>query len=239
MAPEQEPPRLRVGCYCGEWVPVKASEAGCAVKCPCGRRVEVPLLEEFRDHSDLLSSTTVESRILRLVAEKELPRIGLCEKCGDRNSREVVSAKLDCERATVSHHGGLSFLYIPFLFWMFWQEEERIEIRGHDTRVPAPISLCRPCHVRLCERPGSLKIGIGLAILFISFGILVGYFNVAAGIGVVATGLLGSFAGVSVGRYVAFRARERALKNLLSQVPVYRQMLVTYPDATVIFPECD
>lgn len=56
---------LRVCCECNEWVPVAEGDAGSAVKCVCGRRVEVPLLEEFHERPDLISATTLEARILR------------------------------------------------------------------------------------------------------------------------------------------------------------------------------
>jgi hypothetical protein len=46
---------LGVYCECGLCLPVVEDDAGSSLLCSCGRRVVVPLLDEFRDHPVLLS----------------------------------------------------------------------------------------------------------------------------------------------------------------------------------------
>jgi hypothetical protein len=78
-----------VYCECGQCLPVVARDVGAAIHCPCGRRVVVPLLEEFRDHPVLLSAPTVERRVRRLVAEGVLPSTDACLRCGDAAAKPV------------------------------------------------------------------------------------------------------------------------------------------------------
>jgi hypothetical protein len=233
MRSENDTAPLNVSCECGQRLPVKASEAGSELSCSCGRRVVVPLLEEFRDRPTLLSAATVERRVRRLIAEGELPPAGNCMRCGDVNTAEVVLINLECERYTARAHGGLRFLVLPFfsvLFWMWWREEERVEIRGRDTDVPAPVCLCETC--RSCFRGGAGYAYLGLVALVVALAAVVGYLNLAAGVGVAVAGLLG----LALWRRLAFWSRQRGLKGLLRQIPVYRQVLASYPKAVVVMP---
>lgn len=220
-----------VNCECHRWLPVRPEDAGSAVKCACGRRVEVPLLEEFQQRPDLLSATTVESRIGRLVLAGELPVVGRCARC-DAASTEVLAAWLDCERSSVHSEGGFRFIYIPFLFWMTWQEEARIEVRGHDTAVPAPICVCGPCQEQLRQRR-RLSF-IWLPMLLIPVACVAAYFYLLAGLGVAGFALLAGILWAYLRRGAAIRERQRDLKEVANQVPVYRQMLASYPDAVVL-----
>jgi hypothetical protein len=134
---------LGVYCECGQCVPVLEGDAGSALTCSCGRRVVVPLLEEFRDQAVLLSAPTVERRVRRLIAEGALPDTDACLRCGDATA-EPVGIDLQCERYMAHTSGGQRFLIIPLVWgflWATWREPERLEIRGRDTDVPAPVSL--------------------------------------------------------------------------------------------------
>jgi hypothetical protein len=73
---------LGVSCECGKCLPVTENDAGSALTCSCGRRVIVPLLEEFRDCSLLLSSASLERRVERLIAAGVLPSTAACLQCG-------------------------------------------------------------------------------------------------------------------------------------------------------------
>jgi hypothetical protein len=222
---------LGVSCECGKCLPVTENDAGSALTCSCGRRVVVPLLEEFNDRPLLLSAASLERRVRRLIAEGVLPSTAACFECGDSKS-QVVNLELKCERSTVRTYGGQRFLIIPLLsgfLWASWREEERVEIRGRDTDVQTPVALCEPCHRGLCPPVQSWR--LLLALLLIASGTL-GYFNWITGIGLAVVGL----ALFALKRCLALRRWQRSLKVLLSRVPVYRQVLKRYPWAVVVVP---
>ena len=225
-----DPGTLRVCCECGQWLPVKAREAGGKVTCPCGRPIVVPLLEEFRSSPNLLSAATIERRIRRLIAKRELPITGSCAKCGFATAVEAVPMNVECERYTARAYGGEGFLYIPFLPLLWWREEERVEIHGRDTDVAAPVCLCVPCQESFHGWPRSSYLGFAACVF--TLGVVVGFFSLAAGIAVEVAGLIGFV----FWKRVAYRNRQRALKHLLYKVPVYGQLLSSYPDAVVVMP---
>src|SRR5687767_5836821 len=96
---------LGVYCECGVCLPVAQDDAGSSRACACGRRVVVPLLDEFRDHPVLLSAATVERRVQRLIAAGVLPSTKYCLGCGSV-AAQVVNAALECERSTERTEGG-------------------------------------------------------------------------------------------------------------------------------------
>src|SRR5262249_22005461 len=149
--------------------------------------VVVPLLEEFRDRPVLLSASTIERRVRRLITKGELPATDACIKCGHLRTAEVVNTALECERyRTRVYGGGVGFLFLIlilplwlFVFWVlvFWRkEEQRVEHYGRDTDVPAPVCLCTECHRRLGST-GRWKYVIAAG-LFVAISVLVGYFHV-------------------------------------------------------------
>src|SRR5262249_16479833 len=166
---------------CGQCLPVAENATGSALFCSCGRRVVIPLLEEFRDHSVLLSAATLELRVRRLIAEGVLPGTDACLQCGD-GAAQPVAIKLECERYTARVSGGRRFLIIP-LFWVFvwttWREPEQLEIRGRDTDVPTPVGLCAECWRKL-SAPAASRYLLVIALLLAAVGV-VGYFNLVAG----------------------------------------------------------
>jgi hypothetical protein len=220
---------LGVYCECGRCVSVAEDDTGSSLLCSCGRRVVVPLLEEFRDRPRLLSAATLERRIRRMIAEGELPIGGACLQCGEVKGPEV-DVTLECERYTVHAYGGLRFLILPWLL-LWWREEEGVEIHGRDTDVLAPICLCAECNRRFRRREGTVY--LFLAVLLLLAGGLVTYFHVWAGVGLAAVGLA-----LFVWRKRRiFKQQQRALKAMLRKVPVYRQVLERYPWAVVILPD--
>jgi hypothetical protein len=72
----------------------------------------------------------------------------------------------------------------------------------------------------------------GLAALVMVLAGLAEYLGLAAGLGVAVAGLLG----LALWRFLAFRSRQRQLKSLLCQIPVYRQVLTRYRQAVVVVP---
>jgi hypothetical protein len=223
---------LGVYCECGKCVSLAESDAGSALTCSCGRRVVVPLLEEFRDHPVLLSAATVERRVRRLIAEGVLPNTDACLRCGHATARPVA-IDLQCERYVAHTSGGQRFLIIPLLWgflWATWQEPERVEIRGRDVDVPAPVSLCAACRRRL--RAPAAKWSLLLAAILLATSAVVGFFHLVSGIGLV----LGGVALLIVTRRLARRRWQGALKVLLRKVPVYRQVLERFPSAVVLMP---
>src|SRR5688500_9241120 len=106
MPPEDITGPLSVCCECGQWRPVEPRQADSAISCKCGRRVVVPSLDEFRERPDLLSATTVERRVPRLIAAGELPPPGGCARCGAVSETAVTPIRLECERYTARAGGG-------------------------------------------------------------------------------------------------------------------------------------
>jgi hypothetical protein len=195
--------------------------------------VVVPLLEEFSDHPVLLSASTIERRVRRLIAEGLLPSTDACLRCGNE-AVEPLGTALQCERYTARVSGGQRFLIIPLLWgfvWARWGEPERLEIRGRDTDVPAPCSLCKACRGQL-RTPGASWYLLLTAVLLAASGV-VGYFNFVAGIGLAAVGLVA----LVVTRCLILRRWQNVLKGLLCKIPVYRQVLKRYPYAVVVMPK--
>jgi hypothetical protein len=224
---------LGVYCECGQLLTVVENQAGSAISCSCRRKVVVPLLEEFADRPLLLSAATIERRLRRLIAAGELPLVSCCLRCGEVHSLEVVPVELECERYTVRAHGGQRFLILPLLPYILllrWREEERLEIRGRDTDLRAPICLCESCRRQLDET--TRPVYLIFAAVLVAVAGLVGYFNVLAAIGVAAVGLVA----LALRRRRTFMRRQRTLKSLLRQVPIYRQILDRYPHAVVVLP---
>src|SRR6516165_5965018 len=100
---------LGVYCECGLCLPVVEEDTGSSLTCSCGRRVVVPLLEEFRDRPVLPSAATVERRVRRLIAEGMLPSNAVCLRCNNVKAR-VMNVDLECERYTARKRGGQRFL---------------------------------------------------------------------------------------------------------------------------------
>jgi hypothetical protein len=224
---------LGVYCECGQCLPVTENDAGSALSCSCGRRVVVPLLEEFHEQPFLLSAATVERRVHRLIAEGVLPSTHACLRCGN-GAAQPVAIELLCERYTARVSGGQRFLIIPLLWvfvWATWREPERLEIRGRDTDVPTPVGLCVQCRQEL-RIPATFWHVLLTALLLAASG-LVGYFKLMAGIGLAVVGL----GPVVVTRRLVLRRWQSMLKGLLRKVPVYREVLKRYPRAVVVVPK--
>lgn len=222
---------LGVQCECGICLPVAEEHAGSAITCSCGRRVVVPLLEEFRDRSLLLSAATLERRVQRLIAAGALPTRDACLKCGDLKA-QVVNVNLQCERYAARASGGLRFWIIPVpwgIHWAIWQEEKRVEIQGRDTDVRTPVAFCAACHHQLLAPTRSSYLWPGV---LLAAGAILGYFHLLTGIGLVAVGL----ALLALKMPFALRSWQRELKGILRKVPVYRQVLERYPRAVVVIP---
>ena len=238
MESQNDTPNHSVCCECGKWHPINIRLAGPAITCSCGFRVVIPLLEEFENRPDLLLAATLERRLRRLISNDELPPEG-CIGCGELNSIEVVPIQLICERSSVHRSGGDRFLVLPFFplsVSVAWHEEERVQVRGRDTDVIAPVFICPPCRSRFQGQGhgrGCL-VALSLFVLISAVALLVGSFHIGAGFGVVAVGFFGLFVGLLVWRRRAFRTEQLTLKKLLAKVPIYRQILERYPWAVVL-----
>ena len=141
---------LGVTCECGRIVPVSESDAGGSVFCSCTKRVVVPLLEEFEKRPVLPSASTIERRVMRLLAEGEQPTTHACQVCGESGRQRVVVIGLDCERSVIVHHRELTS-YVPLgvvslRTYRHWSEQ-----LGRNTQIPTPISLCPGCLARLAS----------------------------------------------------------------------------------------
>ena len=203
---------LGVYCECGTLIPVLKSQAEGAVHCPCGFRVVVPALEEFQDRSHLVSAASIERRVQRLIDAGVLPQDGGSVECGSADSAAVVSVKIDCKKFTIHRSGGDRFLLLPFItmfVWITWKEEKRIEIRGRDTEVAAPIRLCELCRLPRFHSKRMKFFGVIASLVLVTA--MVSLLDVTAGIGAALLGLIG----ISLWRRIEFRSRQKALQGVL------------------------
>ena len=104
---------------------------------------------------------------------------------------EILDATLECEKASYRREGGSRFLWIPFFFTIVWHEQERVEKQGHDTDVPAPICICRPCQDAVRRKPSLLKLAAVLAGLLMLITVAAGVFDLAIGSVAAMMGILG------------------------------------------------
>jgi hypothetical protein len=221
---------LGVYCECDQRLPVTESDAGSSIQCSCGRNVVVPLLDEFRVRPVLLSAVSLERRVQRLIAERELPITDACAGCGEGEGVQAVNVELECERSWAITSGGPRFLITPW-FWVAWEEEKRTEVPGRDTVIRAPIGVCPECRQRF-RRPNRL-VYLMVAVALLGAGLVLAYVHVLIRIGSMAVAL----AALYWQSRRAWKRRQRAIKDLLRNVPVYRQLLAQYPYATVIVRE--
>jgi len=219
-----------VYCECGQPLAVSESDAGSSLACPCGRPVVVPLIVELRARRVMTSAATIGRRIRRMIANNELPYAEECARCGDRMAARVVKTTVECERYRTRTTGGLRYIWIPFLFHMWWTEEERTELLGRDTDMPAPISLCLDCEKHLRE-PGVRRYWF-VAVLLCAVSLLIMY--AINWVGLIL--LPFSFALPYWLHRRAMARRQRALRKLLRVEPVYGQLLDRYPYGTVVLP---
>ena len=231
MAQKNVTEPLRISCECGKWVAVNPEDAGSAVKCVCGRRVEVPLLDEFEGRSELISATTLEARILRLVRVGELPMRDGCVVCETVSDLEIIPTILECETSSVHYRDSVSVIWVPGIFSIWTYKEEKPEVFGNDTSVPAPVCLCKQCQT--CLHSKKTAYFLWPVLIGVLFGGMAAYFHIVAGVAMmIVTVLIGTI----LFRYWSIKSRQKLLKNILSRVPVYRQMLDSYPYAVVIIP---
>ncbi len=165
-----------------------------------------------------------------MIANNELPYAQECARCGDRMAARVVKATVECERYRARTTGGLRYIWIPFLFHMWWTEEERTELFGHDTDMPAPISLCPDCKKQL----GESRVWPYWLIAALLGGISISLYFVVYWAGLILLPL--SLALPFLLRRRMGKRRQRALKELLRVEPVYGQLLDRYPYGTVVLP---
>ncbi|HEY1189684.1 MAG TPA: hypothetical protein VGE74_18700 [Gemmata sp.] len=190
----------------------------------------------------LISAATIERRIQRLAAAGRLPPGHECVGCGSRRAA-ALDVRIACETAENRVTGGFRFLIIPGLFWMIWREEERLEILGRDNTVRAPINSCSRCAEEFIEpRPSSLDYLLA-AVAIVAFVVLAALSATAvAAFGPIALVVMAVclFAIPGVLLVVMWRARAAAArwqwgcKEVLSGVPVYKQLLREYPHAVVL-----
>jgi hypothetical protein len=196
-------------------------------------------VSEFQAQPVLLSAATVERRMRRMLANGELPITDGCVRCGDQTTARVVKAIVECERYRTRTTGGLNvfLILLILLFHFIWllhliwrREEERTEIFGRDTDVPAPITLCPECWQALGQPRVWPYVLIGAMLAATAVPLF--YVNELIGF------LLLPFS-LAVPYWLNRRAqkrRQRTLKQLLRTVPVYGQLLDRYPYGVVMLP---
>ncbi len=222
----------RVNCECDKWIPVTLNQLGADVYCQCGRRVVIPHVDQFREEPDQISSITLERRVSRLVALGKLPPRECCARCGAIGNTAVTPIRLECERSKNRSGGGERFLYLPFLFFISWQEEEWSSTVGRDTEVNTPLCLCQPCRTHLRGR--SRRFYFGLKLFFLLLGIVLAFANIFLGSGVALVGMWS----VSIWKGIELRKRRTELKKYLSKISAYQDVLRGYPHAVaIISPE--
>jgi hypothetical protein len=232
-------------CECGRALPVSPTTEAAYLSCTCGRRVIIPLADEFADQPLILSAASLERRVRRLVSVGELPPPGLCACCG-RADADVVKATLVCEHSHARQKGGANVVLVallspvlvlvvpilsPFLIvagLLAGQREESVEVYGRDTDLAAPAHLCADCRRRL--RPPGRAGYLGAYAAVAAAGIALTVLAPLVGLAVLAVGLAAVWWHWrwNVGR------RQRALRDGLRAVPIYRQVLHRFPHALVM-----
>lgn len=221
-----------IQCRCGAVQVVSEGSAGARLQCPCGASLEVPSLRDLREGAGLTAVPVApEKAIPQLIERGDLPPAA-CVTCGMRDV-EAVPMVADCERTTVV--GGSSgvaetlagLLISPFLgAWLMVTGGEEHTVHGRETIVAVPLPLCRACHHDLPRGGGFIACILGVLALVLAF---------------LSLGSEGPFTGTTfvtgVGLLVLSgvqrRRRQRQLRELLSRIPEYAELLNRFPDAVV------
>jgi hypothetical protein len=231
--------KYRVSCECARWIPVIENQMGRAITCSCGRRVEVPLLDEFLVKPDLLSNTTIDRRLARMIQDGALPPAEHCAACETSSGLQIVQFEANCEWMTNNENSNnftnaviflfifLIFLPVGHIMLSFGSATGEVEILGRDTVHNLPLCLCHNCINNYSSLSSRWYWVGGLLLLFIA--VLLCMINLYVAI---ATGSI-SIWFILIARAWAYRSRQRFLKTILSQVPIYRQLLKVYPGAII------
>lgn len=223
-----------VECECGNNLPVP-QDASSSLKCACGTFVILPPAEEFEGKRVVLSASTIERRIRRLIYAGELPPSSECAWCGSLHAKPV-DIRLVCETSTSWQTGGERLVIIPLgigVAWSYSNQEERVETVGRDNTVPVPLCACETC-ARNLRAPEPLKIPrflVSLALVVIAAA--VAGFSPLLGLAVAVLPLVLLFVVLPWRHRLRARRWGQALKDKIRQVPIYAQLLREYRYATV------
>lgn len=218
-----------VSCECGRSIAVSASSAGLDLKCQCGRMVSVPSLAALRRRAGLPPvDLGPDFRIDQMLHSGELPPAE-CIVCGHQDCN-LTPFFADCERQYVKRKSGFAVgVGIGPLFVPIASREGSVECHGRDLIVPLPVKVCEHCH-RTIPRPTTARgvgisaaVGIGLSILCM----FVVHWSVAIAFLIISAALF-------IASKILPRTRQKALRQMLKKVPVYAELLETYPDATIM-----
>lgn len=220
-----------VSCSCGRVQTVSEGSAGARIACACGEMVDVPSLAQLRKQAGLSAvEVAVEFQIARLVETRELPPPS-CIMCGS-NSADQMSFAAICEQIYVQKSGGFSWftLLCSLGNFMAWRPTE-ISMHGRNTIVPTPVSACDHCRRQLMHTSSQV-----FAALLALAGV-VAMLMLSRQSGMIFFGLA----------FVAYfysgwsnKHRQRALKQWLGQIPLYKQLFDKYPDTVLqLVPEGD
>ena len=177
-----------VPCECGKNVAVAATQAGCMLRCECGRSLTVPPLSGLRALAgqEAYRPSTI-ALIARMIRNGELPWGDTCALSG-RPTKDAFVLQIECERVWTRGSGldSADRAFIGFLFFGWiglfvgWGKAEKPRHEsGRETVIEVLLRVCSEFHDKLQRR------------------------------------------------------RQRYLKSLLRQVPVYATLLDEYPGAVV------
>lgn len=151
--------QYQVHCECKKSIAVSGADAGAAVRCPCGKTVEVPPLHVLRTSAgQAVLSPAV--RIQSMLLAGSLPNTRACAWC-QRETGDQVQVAVDCERVIhESKMGGAETLAGCFLFGaipalMLRSAAKTVE-HGEHVAFSLPLPVCDACRTR-ASNPGELR----------------------------------------------------------------------------------
>lgn len=222
--------QIPVLCECGRTSQVSPGSAGAQIPCQCGKSITVPSLATLREMAGLTAvDVGPQARIEQMIDSGELPS-DRCLVCG-RHESGRLDFLVECEQPYVTQgHVGIevTVIYgaIRAPFNIRGKDEE---FHGRETALTIPATICEGCQVSVPRPTTELRlqtVGIyGMVISLLLF--LMVHWLIAL------PALLLSTA-VYFGVIYRAASRQRALRTILSGVPVYGELFRKYPNASIL-----
>lgn len=226
-------------CNCGNSLTVPEGAAGTQGQCSCGRAIDIPSLTELRVLAGLPPQPPNPAVMIGVyTAEGSLPSRTTCAGC-DAATSDVVTITAECE---IASHGGtmdtggssmavLAFLGLFFGMWIvvfrqIRESQEKPREHGDSRIVHCPVRICSVCRAELVRNPAWLTwaaviqvvLGIGIAMMWSGWGAVL-----------LASALITWWIELA-----AQKRQQAELKVLMSQEPIYEQLLSDFPKAKVL-----
>lgn len=237
---------------CGRIHQMSASRAGADLECSCGFRTTLPPLSQLRRSAGLAAyeKTTAET-IVEMVADGRLPDSSMCVACSarcDEMQLVAVCERMQTRTSITRAGGGFGGFVAGFVsgipvFIPLGGGPMKLDVAeeqlGRDVVVPVPMRVCNRCWsevqghgMNALLRTGTVLLGIAAAVLF-----LLWLTEPILGVGVPLIWAMPCVGGAAVlwiaRRWWSSRSKT-AVKSLLQETPIYRDLCEDYPDLEVV-----